>query len=57
MSKEPKRCDSCEGKGIYVWTDRSGMARGVTCSDCKGTGKVPSVTPLPDSPPPIPSYP
>ncbi len=39
MSKEPKACTSCEGKGMYVWTGRNGTARGVMCNDCKGTGK------------------
>lgn len=53
MSKEPKRCAACEGKGLYVWTDRSGTVRGGTCEECKGTGKSPSVTPITDSPSPI----
>ena len=41
MSKEQKRCDSCEGRGLYVWTDRGGTLHGATCEDCKGTGKTP----------------
>ena len=39
MSKEPKSCTSCEGRGIYVWTDRGGSVHGITCNACKGTGK------------------
>lgn len=44
MSKEPKRCTACEGKGLYVWTDRSGTVRGGTCEECKGTGKAQPTT-------------
>lgn len=57
MSKEPKRCDCCEGKGLHVWTDRAGIVHGVTCEECRGTGKAPSVTPITDSPSPIPDHP
>jgi len=37
--KQPKRCTSCAGKGLFVWTDRAGIVHGLTCNDCKGTGK------------------
>lgn len=40
MSKEPKPCPVCEGTGTIRWTARNGMARGVRCDDCKGTGKT-----------------
>jgi len=33
-----RRCTSCAGTGIYVWTDLSGLARGGTCEKCHGTG-------------------
>jgi len=39
MSKEPKACTSCEGKGIHTWMERNGTARGMKCQDCKGSGK------------------
>lgn len=50
MSKEPKRCSYCDGKGLHTWTERNGTARGLKCEGCNGTGKIP--TPLAE--PPIP---
>lgn len=50
MSKEGKRCTSCDGKGLHVWTERNGTARGVKCDDCKGTGKErPILNPTPET--------
>ena len=50
MSKEPKRCACCEGRGLHVWTDRAGIVHGVTCEDCKGTGKDrPILKPTPET--------
>ena len=57
MSKHPKRCSSCDGRGIHTWTERNGTARGVKCQECKGSGIAPSVTPITDSPSPIPELP
>lgn len=54
MSKDPKRCTSCEGKGVHTWTERNGTARGVKCEECKGTGIAPSaIEPEPLEPNPL----
>jgi len=37
--KQPKPCTSCGGRGLHTWTERNGTARGLTCNDCKVTGK------------------